>query len=118
MTNINIGLRQAVQSIKKHIVENKDLLGKNLDDLRLEETELSEDGKFWLITFSFNRELDPRKQKIYVSDPLSPNLGLSRIQKVADLLPQKQTFIIERDYKIFKVDAQTGEVVSMKMYKS
>jgi hypothetical protein len=48
----------------------------------------------------------------------STNLGFSQIQKVADLLAQKQTFIIERDYKIFKVDAQTGGVVSMKMYKS
>lgn len=114
----NIGLREAVQSVRRYIHENKDLLGKNLDDLRLEETELSEDGKFWLITFSFNREVDPRKEKIYLRDPLSPNLGFSKIQKVADLLPQKQTFIIERDYKIFKVDAQTGEVVSMKMYKS
>ena len=25
---------------------------------------------------------------------------------------------IEREYKVFKVNAQTGEVVSMKMYKS
>ena len=114
----NIGLKQAVQSIKKYIDKNKDILGKNLDDLRLEETELSEDGNFWLITVSFNREVDPRKEKIYVSDPLSPNLGFSKIQKVADLMPQKQTFIIERDYKIFKVDAQTGKVVSIKMYKS
>ena len=114
----NIGLRQAVQSVQKHIQENRDILGNNLDDLRLEETELSEDEKFWSITFSFNREVDPKKEKVYVRDPLSDNLGFSRIQKVADLLPQKQTFIIERDYKIFKVDATTGEVVSMKMYKS
>lgn len=114
----NIGLRKAVLSVKKHIIENKDLLGKELDDLRLEETELSEDGKFWFVTFSFNREVDPSKTKIYVSDPLSPNSVFSQIQNVADLIPKKQTFIIERDYKIFKVDAQTGEVLSMKMYKS
>ena len=114
----NIGLRQAVQSVKNHIAELHDILGNNLEDLRIEETELSEDGNFWLITVSFNREVDPTKEKIYVSDPLAFNSVFPRIQKVADLLPQKQTFIIERDYKIFKVNAQTGEVVSMKMYKS
>ena len=114
----NIGLRKAVQSVKDHIVELHDILGNNLEDLRIEETELSEDDKFWLITVSFNREVDPRKEKIYVRDPLSPNSVFSQIQNVADLLPQKQTFIVERDYKIFKVDAATGEVVSMKMYKS
>ena len=114
----NIGLRKAVESVKSYIKENKDILGKNIDDLRLEETELSENGKFWLITFSFDREVDPRKEKVYIYDPLSPNSVFSQIQNVADLIPKKQTFIIERDYKIFRVDAQTGEVVSMKMYKA
>ena len=115
---INIGLKKAVQSVRSYIDEHRDILGNNLDDLRIEETELSEDSKFWLITVSFNREVDPRKKKVYVYDPLSPNSVFSKIQNVADLLPQKQTFIIERDYKIFKVNAETGEVLSMKMYKS
>ena len=113
----NIGLRKAVKSVKDHITELRDILGNNLENLRIEETELSEDSKFWLITVSFNREVDPRKERIYVSDPLAPNSVFSTIQNVADLLPQKQTFIIEREYKVFKVNAQTGEVVSMKIYK-
>ena len=55
-------------------------------DVRLEEVELVEDGKFWLITLSFQ--------------PL-PTINLL----------QKQS----RQYKTFKVDAQTGQVLSMKI---
>jgi hypothetical protein len=71
----------------------------------IEETELSEDGKFWLITIGFNRNIDPREQNL---SPLVPGGILSTAE-------QKAT--IRRDYKIFKVDSSTGEVVSMKIYK-
>ncbi|MGL5835926.1 MAG: hypothetical protein ACRC1Z_22250, partial [Waterburya sp.] len=114
----NIGLRHAIQRVKEYISGLSDVLGNNVEDFKIEETELSEDEQFWLITVSFNREVDPRKEKIYISDPLAPNSLFSSIQKVADLVPQKQTFIIERNYKVFKVDAKTGKVLSMKMYKS
>lgn len=114
----NIGLKHAVQNVRKYVDENQDIFGKNIGDLRIEETELSEDGKFWSITVSFNREVDPRTEKVYVYDRLSPNSLFSQIQNVADIIPKKQTFIIERDYKIFKVNAKTGEIISMKMYKS
>jgi hypothetical protein len=114
----NIDLRKAIQRVKEHVSELNDLLENNLEDLKIEETELSEDEQFWLITVSFNREVDPRKEKIYISDTLSPNSLFSSIQKVADSIPQKQTFIIERNYKVCKVDAKTGKVISMKMYKS
>lgn len=75
----NIGLKKAIQRVKDHIAELHDIIGNNLEDLSIEETELSEDGNFWLITVSFNREVDPRKRKIYVSDPLAPNSVFSQI---------------------------------------
>lgn len=55
-------------------------------DVRLEEVELSEDDKHWLITLSF--------QSI-----AGPSLGIFN----------------KRQYKVFKVDADTGKVVSMKI---
>jgi hypothetical protein len=105
-----IDLRKAVQSVKQYITEYRDVLGRNINDLKIEEIELSEDNKYWLITVSFNYEKLPDKQKTYTVNPLF-------LKKISEEMPQKQTFIIERDYKVFKVDNSTGEVVSMKMYQ-
>jgi hypothetical protein len=58
----------------------------------LEEVEKTEDGKFWLVTLGFE----------------SRNTGLNK--SLADMLsPPKERF------KIFRVNAKTGRVVSMKM---
>lgn len=105
-----IDLRSAVNSVRGYVTDFKDILGNNLDNFLIEETELSEDEKFWLITIGFEREVDPKKSKTYVNNPLVS-------KEITDLLPQKQIFNIERVYKIFKVDASTGEVKSMKIYK-
>lgn len=51
------------------------------DDVRLEEVELTEDEKYWLITLSYSdKKLIPR-----------------------------------REYKVFKIDAETGKVQAMKI---
>ncbi len=99
-----IGLRDAVKSVRDYIVEFNDILHNNLEDSMIEETELSEDGKFWLITVGFNRQIDPREK-----ETLLPGLR--------GMIPKEQLATIRRDYKIFKVDSSTGEVVSMKIYK-
>jgi hypothetical protein len=104
-----IDVRNAVQSVKQYIAEYQDVLGRNLDDLKIEEIELSEDNKYWLITVSFNYEQVSNNYKTYTVNPL--------LSKVADVMPQKQTFFLEKDYKVFKVDNSTGEVMSMKMYQ-
>ena len=105
-----IDLRTAVNSVRAYVTDFKDILGNNLDNLLIEETELAEDKKSWLITIGFDREIDPIKVKTYVNNPL-----LS--EDITNLLPKKQTLNIERVYKTFKVDSSTGEVISMKMYK-
>ena len=102
-----IDLRTAVQNIRNHINEFKDILGKNIDSWTIEETELSEDEKFWLITVSFKREIDPRERK---STPVSTGILSNEILKSVN--PPT----IEKDYKVFKVDAVSGDVVSMKIY--
>lgn len=63
-----------------------------IPELRLEEVELSEDGKFWLVTLSFA----PKQN--------SPYLSLGEAAKT-------------REYKIFQVSAESGQVQSMKIRK-
>ena len=105
-----IDLRSAVNSVRDYVTDFKDMLGNSLDNFLIEETELSEDQKFWLITIGFDREVDPKKTKIYTKNPLVS-------KEITNLLPKTQMLTIERVYKIFKVDSSTGEVKSMKMYK-
>lgn len=101
-----IDLRKAVQSVRDYIVEFNDILENNLDGVMVEETELSEDEKYWLITIGFNRKIDPREQNIAAFGIAS---GI--------LAKEEKAATIKRDYKIFQVDSSTGEVVSMKIYK-
>jgi hypothetical protein len=68
--------------------------GEKIQDLRVEEVEISEDDKFWLITLGFSRPADR------VEDPLGEVLDAPRYR---------------REYKIFKVDADTCQVKSMKI---
>jgi hypothetical protein len=60
-------------------------------NLNLEEIEMSKDGRYWLVTLGFNvpRPNDPRLPK-FLQVPL-------------------------RTLKVFKVDAATGKVLSMKI---
>jgi hypothetical protein len=59
-----------------------------ISNVQLEEVEISDDGKYWLITLSY---------------PVFPN-ELAPIQ-----------FLGKRKYKQFTIDAETGQVKSMKM---
>ncbi len=56
-------------------------------NLRVEETEIAEDNSFWFITLSFIQE--------------SP----------------EELFGPDRSYKEFKIDAETGDILSMKIKK-
>lgn len=57
---------------------------------QLEEVELSDDGQYWFITLSY---------------PVAPELSALN-------------FNFKRKYKVFKIDAKTGEVKSMKIRKA
>jgi len=70
------------------------VIGYPTEDLRLEEAELSEEKKHWFITLGFIRPVDK------TSSPL------------ADLIATRN---YEREYKVFKIDATTGEVQSIKI---
>lgn len=60
------------------------------NSLRLEEVEVTENGRYWMITLSFRERFE---------QAFNPLGGGYR----------------DRQYKVFKVDAKTGEVRSMKI---
>jgi hypothetical protein len=83
---MKIDVRSAVYTAQNYI--------QSIEDLRLEEVELSDDKQFWFVTLGYNRPVDK-----------SQNL-------LAELVPSSK---FERDYKIFKIDAETGDVKAMKI---
>ncbi|HAT15451.1 MAG TPA: hypothetical protein DCS91_19420 [Microcoleaceae bacterium UBA11344] len=89
-----LDVRNAVIAAQNHFTSLRDMMGFGTEDLRLEEAELSEDKKYWFITLGFTRPGDKNK------NPLGDLIGN---------LPD------EREYKVFKIDAQSGEVQSMKI---
>ena len=80
-----IDVKQAVGAAVQYA---KDLLGAEQNPT-LEEVELSPDDRYWLITLGF----EPR---------FSPLVALSGTRPL-------------REYKLFRVDAESGQVVSMKI---
>ncbi len=81
-----IDVKQAAQSV--NVFFNELYRDKGATDVRLEEVELVEDGKYWLITISFQ-----------------PPTVITNFLSIKPI----------RQYKIFKVDAQSGQVLSMKI---
>ena len=90
---MSVDVRTAVINAENYLQSLEDLLGKDLKNFRLEEVELSEDKQFWYITIGYDRPVIKRKTVLKI-----------------DYLPQ-----YEREYKIFKINSQTGEVESMKI---
>ena len=86
---MKIDVKTAVLAARNYLQSLQDLMGGNIEDLRLEEVEISEDEKHWFVTLGFTVIKDRFKM-----------LGLSQSA---------------RTYKIFKIDSETGEVQSMKI---
>lgn len=92
-----IDVKTAVNAAYEYIKSIQDIMGSSLPDLRLEEVELSEDKRFWLITLGFDV---PKK------NPKS---------RMDEIIPTFATVNYQREYKLFKVNSQTGEVEAMKI---
>lgn len=86
-----IDLKTAVSATHDYLISIQDIIG-SLEDLRLEEVELSEDRKYWLITLGFDIP-------VKAQSPINP------------LFSQKS----ERKYKLFKVNTENGAVEAMKI---
>jgi hypothetical protein len=96
--NVKDAVRIAVEYVRD-LYAPEELL-----DLRLEEVELSESGKYWLVTLGFSR---PELKKQH--RPLEPAAG--------GLLSMLRPQDLEREYKVVKINATSGDVQSMKMRK-
>jgi hypothetical protein len=97
MSSTMVDVRSAVSAARDYLQQLTDLLldsDKTIKGLRLEETELSENKQYWLITLGFDLPVDAHR------DPLQ-SIGMNKKYG--------------REYRIFKIDAQTGEVQSMKI---
>lgn len=90
-----IDVKQAVAAAMQAIKEYYEGLQK-LPGLALEEVELSQDEKTWLITLGFYEEATVTKSFVEAMQPLT-----------------RPRF--ERKYKLFHVDAESGDVSSMKI---
>ena len=76
-----------------------------LYDLALEEVEMTDDNKFWLITLGFSTEENTPTDK---ADEIA---GINQV--LALINPQSQKY--HRKYKTFKIDADTGKFRAMKI---
>lgn len=89
-----INVKTAVTAANNYLQEMKDLIAIKFENLRLEEVELSENQGKWLITLGFDVPV--------------------KTSSLADLMANANS-TYQREYKIFEVDAVTGEVKSMKI---
>jgi len=89
-----VDVKTAVAAANSYLQDIKDLMKIQLESLRLEEVELSEDQRDWLITLGFDV-------------PIKTN-------SLANLMAGTNS-IYQREYKLLKVDSETGEVKSMKI---
>jgi hypothetical protein len=89
-----IDVKTAVTAANSYLQDIKDLMKIQLESLRLEEVELSEDQHEWLITLGFDIPI--------------------RTNSLTNLMAGTSS-VYQREYKLFKVDSETGEVKSMKI---
>jgi hypothetical protein len=93
-----IDARNAVKSATEYLDHIKDLVGENFTNLRLEELEVAENGHIWMVTLGYDV-------------PYTPS-GVESLMTQYQVSGNKS---YKREYKIFNVDALTGQVQSMKI---
>ncbi len=84
-----IDVKQAVMLARQYLTDM--LSPEPLSDLRLEEVEIEDDG-FWYVTLGFNRATSKSNSAI-----------------------MQQLHESRREYKILKIDRDTGDIRAMKM---
>jgi hypothetical protein len=99
-----IDVKQAVQLAKdfaEGIYE-----GEKIARLGLEAVEKTGDGKYWLVTLGFSRPWSRKSQKKDTFKSVTEHLqGVVREPK------------LDREYKVFKVDARSGRVIGMEIFQ-
>lgn len=95
-TEVGIDVKEAVRLAKEFA--SGLLESEKISNLGLEAVERSEDGQHWLVTLGFSRSWDAAASR-------SP-------------LDQVLPFRSGREYKVFKVDADSGEVLAMQVFEA
>jgi len=90
-----IDVKEAVRKVTAYFLKLYPKLGTGAN-VMLEEVEESEDGSYWLVTMGYD-----------VEQRVSGPAGLQHMFGSGSL--------VHRRYKIFKVDAKTGRIVSMRI---
>ncbi len=91
MIDVKSAVRNAVEFVQSVLEKEK------YDKITLEEVELSEDSRFWYITLSLG--------KLIVENPF-------------DTLMSGDSGKLSVKYKVFTVDRETGDVLTMKIRKN
>ena len=91
-----IDAKLAVEVARAYLRSIQDILDTPLNNLRLEEVELSEDDQYWLITLGYDNPNKPKE--------------LSNLSLVSPQLAR-----LAREYKVFRIRSEDGEVKSMKI---
>lgn len=90
--------------VKEAVKIALDYLGKlydmKLHDVLLEEVVLSDDEGFWYVTIGFSRPVPSTEPFRTTSATIEAMLGTQKYQ---------------REYKVFQIDSDSGQVRSMKM---
>jgi hypothetical protein len=90
---VGIDVKEAVRLAKAFAADL--LAAEKISHLGLEAVERSEDGRDWLVTLGFAKRF--RRPPVTV---------------IEEMLPRQP----EREYKVFQVDGESGEVVAMKVF--
>jgi len=89
-----VDVRFAITAARDYIKEVQPLLDDPLENLKLEEVELTEDEKHWLITLGYDK--------------------INKPEEVPEFLPpafQRPS----REYKLFRINSDSGKVEAMKI---
>ncbi len=97
-----IDARKAVESAVEYLNSVRDLVDSKLQDIRLEEIELSEDQVSWVVTLGYTVPAQPSTMDRILNPPSSSLL-------------RNDPVYVKRDYKTFQVNSETGKVQSMKI---
>lgn len=94
-----VDVTTAVRSAGNYLRQVEQVMGSELKNLRLEEVEKEEGTDHWLITLGYDAR-----------SALPPTSSLFNA-------PGDVDWKYERSYKLFRINAETGEVESMKIRK-
>jgi hypothetical protein len=86
---MEINVRSAVVAAKKYFEDIQDMIGDSINDILLEEVELSENKKFWHVTFLFSRPV-AKTERSLIPDAISLTTKYERTyaaERFADIVP-------------------------------